>query len=185
MRKTTVYLGVFFWLAGLSCLASFPVILCGLQEGFKAQEPYFNLPVYSKTNSVVLRSDAHGKGYFGAPRDGRRTHQGIDILTSLGDPVFASKSGRVLFTGWGKGYGRYVEIRHPDGLRTRYAHLRQIYATQGDWVKIQALIGACGKTGNAANPAIKPHVHFEILASQGPINPSSGLLDPSATIRNS
>ena len=152
--------------------------LAHLQKEFRQKEPYYSLPLYSQKSEFILRSDAGGKGYFGAPRGGGRRHEGIDILSPLGQPVVAAKSGRVTFSGLGKGYGLYVEILHPDGLRTRYAHLQKFYVSLGDWVTEGSVLGTSGKSGNASGQHIKPHLHFEILAPQGPLNPMLELLHP-------
>lgn len=154
-----------------------------LDRDSRQKEPYYKAPVYSKDPFLTLRNDAFGKGFFGASRDGGRTHKGIDILARVGQPVLAAKSGRVFFAGLDKGYGLYIEIYHPDGLRTRYAHLSRIDVETGDWVSPGGVIGTCGKTGNASDLRIKPHLHFEILSPLGAVNPGSGLLDPQTPIR--
>ena len=146
-------------------------------------EPYFEAPVLAVDRVVRLRSDAYGKGYFGASRSGGRAHEGIDILSPVGTPVRASKSGRVsMSTSSKKGYGECIEIFHPDGLKTRYAHLLRREAVAGDWVLTGQVIGFCGKSGNAVNPHIKPHLHFEIRSSDRAMNPSAGFLDPSIRV---
>lgn len=178
MRKAAVYAGVFCWLLALS-LSVFGVrYFVALQKRFAALEPHYCSPVPLKGGAMFIRRDAYGKGYFGAPRDGGRTHKGVDLLADVGEPVFAAKSGRVSAAEVGKGYGVYVEIFHPDGLRTRYAHLSRMYVEKGGWVRAGEIIGACGKTGNASNPRMKPHLHFEIVSPSGALNPSSGLFDP-------
>ena len=173
MRKAHAYLGVFFCLLGLAFFSSLVIIWIHAGEGFSRQEPCYNLPIASKNSPPALRVDNYGKGYFGAHRDGGRTHQGIDILAPIGQAVLASKSGRVTFSGLGKGYGQFIEIYHPDGLRTRYAHLHSLYVQTGDWVTQGEAIGACGKTGNASDPHMMPHLHFEIRTLLGAINPTS------------
>ena len=132
---------------------------------------------------MLLRNDEYGKGYFGASRNGGRTHEGLDLVLSVGDPVFASKSGRVTAVQEGKGYGKWVELRHPGGLVTRYAHLSSQEVREGQWVKAGQVIGAGGKTGNAKSPKIMPHLHFEIRDQAKPLDPSSGLLDPAISVR--
>ena len=97
-------------------------------------------------------------------------------------PIFAAKSGRIRFAGLGKGYGKYVEISHPDGRLTRYAHLSETCCQQGDWVRQGQVIGVSGKTGNAANRRIHPHLHFEIRQQGKPINPAE-MLNPAIQMR--
>jgi len=148
---------------------------------YKHSEPFFLCPLKTLTNSVSLRNDSYGGGRFGASRNGRRIHEGIDLAVPVGQPVFSSKSGRVTVAGENKGYGRYVELLHPDGYRTRYAHLSAIETREGEWVGKNQRIGFSGKTGNADNIRITPHLHFEIRNKQTAVNPK-GLLDPSITI---
>ncbi len=130
-----------------------------------------------------IRSDAIGKGVFGASRSNNRTHKGIDLYSPLGQPVLASKSGRVAFAGIDKGYGNYVELRHPDGLLTRYAHLSTMTVRKGDWLSRGQILGTIGKTGNADDPQVIPHVHFEVRYKTHAINPSDKLLDPAINLK--
>ncbi len=130
----------------------------------------------SHNGQAVLRYDSGGKGHFGASRNGGRTHQGIDLLSEMGAPVHASKSGRAVFVGTQGGYGNYIRLDHPDGTNTRYAHLTEARAAKGDWVWRGQVIGTIGKTGNADDPAILPHLHFEIRRTEEPLDPTR-LLD--------
>lgn len=101
----------------------------------------------------------HVLSRFG-PR-GRRFHTGIDLRARRGggDPVLASRSGRVVRAETRTGYGRLVEIAHDDGYSTRYAHLRRIKVRLGQRVKQGEVIGIVGQSGRATTP----HLHFEIL----------------------
>ena len=169
------------------CLGFFTVALLPLaaeySRGFyKRTEAFFSSPVASLSGVVFLRKDSHGKGYFGASRSGRRTHQGIDLAAKVGEPVFAAKSGRVVFAGEDKGYGQYIDILHPDGFTTRYAHLSALRATEGDWVKRGDTVGLAGKTGNANDPKITPHLHFEVRYEGRVLNPEVNLFDSSVKI---
>lgn len=150
---------------------------------FTRAEPFYRAPVPDSGGRLFLRNDAYGKGAYGASRSGGRTHQGLDLTAPLGEKILASKSGRVISAFDEKGYGRCIEILHPDGLKTRYAHLASMVVKRGDWVGAGQTIGACGKSGNAINPHIKPHLHFEIRSKKESLNPSSpGLLDPALSI---
>lgn len=153
------------------------------QNHFAKTEPFYLAPIPSIMGHLVLRADAYGKGAYGASRSHGRTHQGVDLTAPVGEKILASKSGRVVSAFEEKGYGRWIEIAHPDGLRTRYAHLSFMAVQKGDWVLAGQMIGNCGKSGNAANPHITPHLHFEIRSGKISLNPSSpGLLDPSLSL---
>ena len=150
-------------------------------QHFQKTEPFFNCPILSTSQTVRIRADSYGKGYFGASRNGGRVHEGIDLVYEVGNPIFASKSGRIIFAGnTGKGYGQYIEILHPRGLKSRYAHLSSINISEGDWVTQNQIIGKCGKTGNASHTKITPHLHFEIreVGSNKPLDPKQ-LFSPS------
>ncbi len=172
------------FLVGAVSFFSVPFILIHFSKFFEEKEPFFDSPVLTRLdNTLIVRSDSNGKGAFAASRNGKRVHKGIDFLSLVGEPVFASKSGRVIFAGEDKGYGNVIEILHPDGLASRYAHLSRVEVGLGDWVRQRAVIGRVGKTGNADDPKILPHLHFEIRFEGGALNPTRGLLDPSLTIK--
>jgi murein DD-endopeptidase MepM/ murein hydrolase activator NlpD len=88
-----------------------------------------------------------------------RGHEGIDYAASSGSPVMSVGDGQIVRAGNAGGYGRLVEIRHGDGLITRYAHLRGFGpgVRAGAHVEQGQVIGYVGKTGLATGP----HLHFE------------------------
>jgi len=90
-----------------------------------------------------------------------RAHKGTDYAASSGTPVRAIGDGTVIFAGRRSGYGNVVEIKHPNGYVSRYAHLRAFArgATRGSRVSIGETIGQVGMTGLAT----APHLHFEVL----------------------
>ena len=144
MKKRAHFFGAaLFFLAGCASFSSLAWLGNFERARFGAAEPYFRYPVIVYSRQALMRNDAFGKGAFGVSRgaDGRRSHQGVDLLTRVGNPIFAAKSGRVAYAGDGTGYGRYVEILHPDGTITRYAHLLELSAPPGEWVNIGRPIG--------------------------------------------
>lgn len=96
-----------------------------------------------------------------------RMHQGLDFAAPTGTPVLASAGGTVIMAGWGGGYGNVVQIRHSNGLVTRYAHLSRIGVKQGQTVAQGARIGAVGSTGLSTGP----HLHYEVWVNGKPVNP--------------
>ena len=161
-----------------------PFIRSAENAYFSLKEPFFSSPLV-QSHGLLLRNDAYGKGYFGASRSGgRRPHEGIDLVAEEGAPVLAAKSGRILFSGDRKGYGKSIDIRHSRGYVTRYAHLSLLNVKEGEWIRKGALIGNTGKSGNASRPNILPHLHFEIQFNKKPVNPSKGYLDPAIQILN-
>lgn len=98
-----------------------------------------------------------------------RPHRGIDIAAPVGTPVIASAPGIVTTAGWNRwGYGNLVEIRHPDGSLTLYAHNHRIKTRVGQSVYQGQQIAEMGSTGLSTGP----HTHFELHpAGKGAINP--------------
>lgn len=146
------------------------------------------VPTIARTNSGVSKSvlgpgacegnyeGAYGSGAFAWPtashflsgNDYWSGHLGIDIAGNLGDGVFASDAGVIVFAGWANGgYGYMVMIDHGNGYQTLYAHLSAVNASCGQSVYTGTYIGAVGSTGNSTGP----HLHFEVRYMGGFINP--------------
>jgi len=136
---------------------------------FKITEPNFSYPLSGK--QTVIRNDSFGEGDFGAKRSNGRSHAGIDMQAPVGTPVFASKSGTAFCGNVPTGYGKYVMIYHPDGYVTLYGHLAAWCVVSTRKVRRGELIGFVGKTGNAQNREIQPHLHFEIKREGEPLDP--------------
>lgn len=90
-----------------------------------------------------------------------RAHQGMDYAANAGTPVRAIGDGTVIFAGVRGGYGNVVELRHINGMVTRYAHLRGFAKgiRRGVRVNIAQDIAYVGSTGLST----APHLHFEVL----------------------
>lgn len=131
---------------------------------------YFLCPIEYK-GDIVIRSDSRGDGFFAAHRNGRRTHEGIDLFAEVGTPVLASRFGLVVAARKSKGMGNFVIIRHNGHIITIYGHLREIYVRRHEFVRQGEVIGSVGKTGNANYPDIKPHLHFEVRKGGMPQDP--------------
>jgi len=102
-----------------------------------------------------------------------RMHKGIDIAAPIGTPIYAAAPGKVTFAGWNDGgYGNLVEIEHPDGSSTLYAHNHRIVVQEGQEVDQGDQVAEMGSTGFSTGP----HLHFEIhLPGQGAANPMAYL----------
>ena len=87
-------------------------------------------------------------------------HDGLDIIAVQGEPVYATASGYVSdVINSRKGQGNVVEITHPGGYKTRYAHLADIQVRKGVQVRKGACVGYVGISGNS----FAPHLHYEII----------------------
>lgn len=141
---------------------------------FHIREPKFLCPItYDET--MRLRSDGYGEGSFGAKRNHGRLHLGIDLQAPVGTPVKAAKSGRA-FAKKNAGMGKYVVIEHIDGSKSIYGHLSKMFVMNGQPVTRGDIIGEVGKTGNAWNPCMLPHLHFEIRIGEDPVDPLAGYM---------
>ena len=109
-----------------------------------------------------------GFGYRKDPIDGKiRFHEGIDVSVVRNTNVFATADGVVEKAGWLKNYGNRIVINHGNGYRTVYAHLEKLSVKEGQIVKRFDLIAMSGNTGKTTGP----HLHYEILIKNRPINP--------------
>jgi murein DD-endopeptidase MepM/ murein hydrolase activator NlpD len=123
---------------------------------------------------------AHGwlTGYFGGRSDPftgeRGFHQGLDISTERGQPVYATADGFVESASYSGDYGNLVVVRHDFGLSTRYGHLSGFAVQAGSTVKRGDTIGYVGSTGRSTGA----HLHYEILANGKLLNPLQLLTQP-------
>ena len=101
-----------------------------------------------------------------------RMHEGIDIDGYTGQPIVASKAGRVISTGdAGDGYGSKVVVDHGGGFTSLYAHMSRLGTSNGASVSTGQVIGYVGCTGSCTGD----HLHFEIRVNGTPQNPLSYL----------
>lgn len=108
-------------------------------------------------------------GYRKDPFNGRSAmHSGMDFKAPTGTPVRATGDGVVASAGRKGGYGKTVEIRHKNGLITRYAHLSRINVKKGHKVNVGQMIGKVGSTGRSTGP----HLHYEVRQGKTARNPS-------------
>jgi murein DD-endopeptidase MepM/ murein hydrolase activator NlpD len=98
-----------------------------------------------------------------------RSHQGVDYAAAAGTRVRATADGVVTKAGRDGGYGVLVELRHANGIRTRYGHLRAFAPgiRVGARVSQNETIGYVGSTGLSTGP----HLHYEFLVNGRPTNP--------------
>lgn len=96
-------------------------------------------------------------------------HKAIDIANSGAPAVVAAKGGTVVQAGWGvpQAYGIHVIIDHQDGTKTLYGHLSSVAVSAGQAVLRGQVVGQMGSTGRSTGT----HLHFEIRAPSGNVNP--------------
>lgn len=125
-------------------------------------------------SSVPVAAPARGarlSSRFGNRRDPftRRSafHSGIDYAAPTGHPVYAPADGVVTRSSRAGGYGIMVEIDHPNGLSTRFAHLSRALVSVGTRVHAGDQIGRIGSTGRSTGP----HLHYEVRRGSRAIDP--------------
>ena len=98
-----------------------------------------------------------------------RQHKGLDIKVYIGDTIRSAFDGRVrIVRNEPKGYGRYVVIRHPNGLETTYGHMSKQLVSEGQEVRAGEAIGLGGNTGRSTGS----HLHFETRLCGVALNPA-------------
>ncbi len=127
--------------------------------------------VINHTPSIVPNS-GYITSLFGWRRSpfgtGRDFHTGIDIAASEGVDIRATAPGKVVFAGWGDGYGWMIRVKHKYGFETVYAHCRSMPKVKvDDKVYKGQVIAAVGRTGSATGN----HCHYEVRLGDVPINP--------------
>jgi lipoprotein NlpD len=94
-------------------------------------------------------------------------NRGIEIVGRVGEPVFASAGGKVVYSGSGlRGYGNLIIIKHNDSYLSAYAHNKRLLVKEGMQVKAGQIIALMGN-----NDAGQVLLHFEIRRNGKPINP--------------
>lgn len=135
---------------------SFPS--AGIGVLFWPLDKVFITQYFGETEFALKTKAYNGKG-----------HNGVDFQAAPGTRVKAALDGIVEGTGdtdrtcKGASFGKWVFIRHNNGLATLYGHLSLIKAIEGQRVQIGDVIGYSGNTGYSTGP----HLHFSVYASQG------------------
>jgi murein DD-endopeptidase MepM/ murein hydrolase activator NlpD len=160
---------------------------------------YANLKVGGRSNPLYRVTFADGtvdyfdekgqsikKGLLRTPVDGARVtsrfgmrnhpilgyskmHKGVDFGAPTGTPIYAAGDGTIAEVGFKGAYGRYVRIRHNNGLATAYAHMSRFGRgiQTGKRVEQGDVIGYVGSTGRSTGP----HLHYEVLVAGRQVNP--------------
>jgi murein DD-endopeptidase MepM/ murein hydrolase activator NlpD len=148
-----------------------------------AKKPLY-VPLTMKKHSQVSKSAKYSKksktkvpkfiwpvkgkilNYFGMNRG--IISDGIDILASLGTPIKAASSGKVVYVGFMKGYGNLTIIEHDNVFNTIYAQNQANLVNFGEYIKKGRIIAHVGNPGKKDK---NPHLHFEIRKYNNAVNP--------------
>jgi murein DD-endopeptidase MepM/ murein hydrolase activator NlpD len=103
----------------------------------------------------------------------RKMHQGMDIATPHGQPIYTPSDGTVVFVGTEGGYGKVLVVDHGYGVKTRYGHLSEIHVKLGQRVARGDRVASVGNTGRSTGP----HLHYEVRVNGIPENPRKFILE--------
>lgn len=114
-------------------------------------------------------------GYFIIPTTGWNWGQlhyynAMDIANACGTPIYAAAEGLVIHEysyGYNEGYGHYLDIEHPNGAITRYAHTQKNKVLVGDYISQGDMIAYIGNTGKT-HGVTGCHLHFEVRGARNP-----------------
>lgn len=137
--------------------------------------PAVPVPAAAEPAPAPAQAPAPSSGYIWPIRGNITTyfsgsHPGIDIdgYGNYGAPILAAASGTVVLTAWDDyGYGYHVIVQNDDGTTMQYAHLSDIYVTQGQYVGQGASVGALGSTGYSTGP----HLMFNMYVNGVAVDP--------------
>lgn len=155
----------------------------------------WSVPIVTRTNPAAAK--VIGAGYCGKITEGpvgtgtfvwpttqtflsgtdylpQANHPAIDIAVAMGNAVYATDSGVVVYSGWNDwGYGILLIIDHGNGWQSIYGHLSQVNVGCGEGVTQGQVVALGGSTGNSTGP----HLHFELQSEQyGKVNPKQYLI---------
>lgn len=108
----------------------------------------------------------------------RQLHEGIDVAGPRGLPVLATADAIVTFSGKLAGFGNAVVLNHGFGFKTFYAHNETNKVRVGQTAKRGQIIATLGSTGYSTGP----HLHYEVLVNDAPVNPMKYIIDDSMGI---
>jgi len=124
---------------------------------------------------LLWPADGKVVGGYGAqvhPRFGTKTFRnGIDIDVAEGTSIVAVYAGRVLHTGWFRGYGNLIIVDHGGEYYTLYAHVADVKVKEGDEISQGQVIGTVGDTGSLQGPRL----YFEVRYEGKPQDPAQWL----------
>lgn len=123
------------------------------------------------TGAGLVDGEVELSSVFGVRRDPftgeRALHAGVDLAAERGSEIRPYREGEVVFSGWQRGYGRIVVVRHANGLESAYAHNEKNLVRVGDQVTADTVLAQVGSSGRSTGP----HVHFEVRKHGRPVNP--------------
>lgn len=122
------------------------------------QKPFLDRPFFAPVNYVRV-SSLYQPYRFHPVKRRRMAHLGMDFELEQGKPIFSVGHGTIVKFGRNRAAGRYVVVKHPNGLTSYYNHMSSVQDFEiNQTVSAGALLGTIGCTGYCT----KPHLHFAI-----------------------
>ncbi len=121
----------------------------------------------------LLNQPVRGRivSHFGAYTDPKYNvvnfRSGIDIEAERGEPIKSVVAGKIIYSGWFKGYGNMIIIDHGESYYTVYAHLEENFKSKGDLVEAEEVIATAGDAGSLSGPGL----YFEVRHHGKPVDP--------------
>lgn len=135
------------------------------EKGSPLADGFLRIPT---RNEKKYRISSHFNPMRRHPVTGRvAPHNGVDFAVPVGTPIVASGDGEILISRYSSTAGNYIAIRHGKQYATRYMHLSKLLVKPGQIVKRGDTIGLSGNTGRSTGP----HLHYEFLINNKPVNP--------------
>ncbi|WP_295893708.1 peptidoglycan DD-metalloendopeptidase family protein [uncultured Vibrio sp.] len=145
------------------------------REGNSLERAFNRYPVDSQYRRITSAFNPKRKH----PVTGRVTpHNGTDFATPVGAPVYSTGDGKVIGVRNHPYAGKYLVIEHNSVYKTRYLHLHKFLVKKGQQVKRGQKIAISGATGRLTGP----HLHFEVLVRNRPVDPMNANLPLSSSI---
>ena len=104
----------------------------------------------------------------------KRMHNGVDMLSNIGTPVYAPGAGKVEFVGRKGGFGKTIIVNHGFGYKTLYGHLSKYKVKRGQRIERGDLIALTGSSGKLSTG---PHLHYEVRHNGIALNPRNFIFD--------
>lgn len=141
-------------------------------------------PLRARTDYLIALSKLMNEIPLGRPIDSQRVtsgfgirrdpftgkpamHGGIDFVGAYGSKIYATAEGKVTYAGRYSEYGNFVEIKHGNGISTRYGHLKDVLVREGQKVTRGTVVGTQGNTGRSTGT----HLHYEVRINNEAKNP--------------
>ena len=119
------------------------------EEGKNLRRAFLQAPV--QFSRISSRYNKRRKiAYYGRVRP----HYGTDFAAPVGTPIRTTANGTVVKSGYTRGNGNYVTVKHNGTYSTQYLHMKKRKVRLGDYVSQGDIIGTVGMTGNTSGPHV-------------------------------